>query len=202
MAKRFNHHLPVIVDVETGGVNPATDALLEIAVVFVDFNDEDQLVLTETLHEHIKAFEGGKLDPEALQVNQIDPFHPFRFAKDEKPALEGLFARIREEVARHNCKRAYLVGHNAWFDLLFLRQAQKRIGVKEKDNPFHRFTCLDTATMGAIAVGQTVLARAVGATGIKFDRNEAHSAIYDAKKTAEFFCTVINNTRMINRKRN
>jgi len=31
MARRFRGFLPVVVDVETGGFNPATDALLEIA---------------------------------------------------------------------------------------------------------------------------------------------------------------------------
>ena len=39
MANRFRGFLPVVVDVETGGFNSQTDALLEIAAVFVDFND-------------------------------------------------------------------------------------------------------------------------------------------------------------------
>ncbi len=201
IAKRFNRHLPVVVDVETGGVNPATDALLEIAIRFVDFDENNLLVPTQTLHEHIMPFPGGVLDPESLKITQIDPYHPFRFAKSEEEGLKNLFKVIREEVARQGCIRAYLVGHNAWFDLLFLRQAMKRIRLKDDENPFHRFTCLDTATMGAMAFGQTVLARAVNSAGIPFDREEAHSAIYDVERTAELFCYIVNNTKMLKRQR-
>jgi ribonuclease T len=38
IATRFRGFLPVIVDVETGGFNCTTDALLELACVFVRFN--------------------------------------------------------------------------------------------------------------------------------------------------------------------
>ena len=43
--------------------------------------------------------------------------------------------------------------------------------------------------------GQTVLAKAMKAAGISFDQNEAHSAIYDAQKTAELFCMMMNSWR-------
>jgi ribonuclease T len=43
-----------------------------------------------------------------------------------------------------------------------------------------------------VIYGQTVLAKAAQAAGITFDQNEAHSAIYDAQKTAELFCTMVN----------
>ena len=89
---------------------------------------------------------------------------------------------------RHD-QRAVLVGHNAWFDLLFLKEAAKRSGIKL---PFHAFTCFDTATLGGLMYGQTVLAKAMRAAKIPFDVNEAHSAIYDAEKTAELFCTMVN----------
>ncbi len=35
MAARFRGYLPVVVDVETGGFNAATDALLEIAATII-----------------------------------------------------------------------------------------------------------------------------------------------------------------------
>jgi ribonuclease T len=43
-----------------------------------------------------------------------------------------------------------------------------------------------------VIYGQTVLAKAAKAAGIHFNPDEAHSAIYDAKKTAELFCTMLN----------
>ena len=36
MSRRFRQFLPVVIDVETGGFNCATDALLEIAAVMIE----------------------------------------------------------------------------------------------------------------------------------------------------------------------
>ncbi len=47
-------------------------------------------------------------------------------------------------------------------------------------------------TLGALAYGQTVLSRAVQAAGLDWDESQAHSAVYDAERTAELFCTIIN----------
>jgi ribonuclease T len=65
----------------------------------------------------------------------------------------------------------------------------KRTGVT---SPFHAFTCFDTATIAGLIYGQTVLAKAAKAAGVVFDTKEAHSAIYDAEKTAELFCLMMN----------
>jgi len=39
MKRRFRGFYPVILDVETGGFNPQTDALLELAAVTLKFDD-------------------------------------------------------------------------------------------------------------------------------------------------------------------
>jgi ribonuclease T len=41
--ERFRGFLPVVVDLETGGFNSKTDALLEIAAVLVDLDDQGLL---------------------------------------------------------------------------------------------------------------------------------------------------------------
>ena len=56
MADRFRSFLPIVVDVETGGFNCKTDALLEIAAVIVGFDDSGELVRRETHRYHVKAF--------------------------------------------------------------------------------------------------------------------------------------------------
>jgi ribonuclease T len=61
-----------------------------------------------------------------------------------------------------------------------------------KRNPFHAFSSFDTATMGGLVYGQTVLAKAADAAGMKWDSNEAHSARYDTESTAELFCRMVN----------
>ena len=189
---RFRGFLPVVVDVETAGVDPQKNALLEMCIVLLTLDDQGQFSPADTFFEHILPFKEAVLDPKSLAFNQIDPFQPLRFAIDEKLALEQLFMPINNALKQTKCQRAVLVGHNAWFDLLFIKEAVKRTGVK---SPFHAFTCFDTATLGGLIYGQTVLAKAAKAAGIGFDVNEAHSAIYDAQKTAELFCVMMNTWR-------
>ena len=190
MAGRFRGFLPVVVDVETGGFNAATDALLEIAAVLVDFDDDGRLTRRETLRYHVKPFPGANLEAASLAVNGIDPDHPLRPAIDERDALGRVFREIRRAIRDGGCSRAILVGHNAHFDLGFLNQAVERAGIKR--NPFHPFSCFDTATLCGVAFGQTVLSRAVKAAGFDWDEASAHSAAYDAEMTADLFCEVVN----------
>lgn len=190
MADRFRGFLPVVVDVETGGFNSKTDALLEIAAVIVGFNGDNHLERQSTTRFHVKPFAGANLDPASLAVNGIDPDHPLRAALDEREALQELFREIRKAVRASDCSRAILVGHNAAFDLGFLNEAVARTNIKR--NPFHPFSCFDTATLCGVAFGQTVLARAVAAAGFEFDESQAHSAAYDAELTADLFCEIVN----------
>lgn len=189
MKDRFRGFLPVVVDVETAGIHPQSNALLEICMVLLDVNEKGHFTPSMSFFEHVLPFEGAQLDEASLKFNGIDPFQPLRFAVSEKIALERLFAHIHKALKKYRCSRAVLVGHNAWFDLLFLKEAIQRTGIK---SPFHAFTCFDTATLAGMFYGQTVLAKAMKAANIAFDTNEAHSAIYDAEKTAELFCAMLN----------
>lgn len=190
MSDRFRGFLPVVVDVETGGFNAQTDALLEIAAVLVGFGDDGDLKRKETVRYHVRPFEGANIEAASLAVNGIDPDHPLRPAIDERDALGRVFREVRRAVRENNCSRAILVGHNAAFDLGFLNQAIERAGIRR--NPFHPFSCFDTATLCGVAFGQTVLSRAVKAAGFAWDDDAAHSAAYDAEITADMFCEVVN----------
>lgn len=185
----------MVVDVETGGFNAATDALLEIAAVLVRLNDSGDLELGERHRFLVKPFEGSNMDPASLQITGIDPYHPLRPALDEDEALRRLFREVRREVREQDCKRAVLVGHNSFFDLQFINAAVERTGVKR--NPFHPFSSFDTATLGGVAFGQTVLSRAVTAAGFEWDDSQAHSALYDAEMTARLFCETVNRFRAV-----
>lgn len=195
MAQRFRGFLPVVVDVETGGFNCRTDALLEIAAVLVGFDDDGNLGRRETVRYHVKPFEGANLEPDSLAVNGIDPSHPLRPAIDERDALGRVFREVRRAIRENNCSRAVLVGHNAHFDLGFINEAVQRSSIKR--NPFHPFSCFDTATMCGVAFGQTVLSRAAKAAGLAFEEDSAHSAAYDAEITADIFCTIVNRFRPV-----
>jgi len=190
MAERFRGYLPVIIDVETAGFNARTDALLEVAAVVVSMDEQGMLFCEETVACNVEPFEGANLERAALDFTGIDPYSPLRGAIAEKDALEAIFKPIRRAVKSAGCKRAILVGHNASFDLGFINAAVERCGVKR--NPFHPFSTFDTATLAGLAYGQTVLARACSVADIAFDTKAAHSAAYDAEKTAELFCLIVN----------
>ena len=188
---RFRGFLPVVIDVETGGTEAQTDALLQIAsVALLMDSSSGKMCRGETLSFHVKPFSGARIDPAALAVNGINPYHPLRPALDEKEALTRIFQPIRRALRETGCTRAVLVGHNAFFDLSFLNVAVKR--TKLKRNPFHPFSNFDTVSLAGLAYGQTVLARAVEAAGLPWDERAAHSASYDAEKTADLFCTIVN----------
>ena len=190
MAARFRGYLPVVVDVETGGFDWNRHALLEIAAVPIELDAEGRFVPGEVAHAHLDPAPGTSVDPKSLEVTGIKLGHPLRFAVDERTGLDKVFVPVRAAVKRHGCQRAILVGHNAHFDLNFLNAAVAR--VQHKRNPFHPFSVFDTVTMAGLAYGQTVLARAVHAAGIPWDGREAHSAVYDAERTAELFCAIAN----------
>lgn len=190
MARRFRGFLPVVVDVETGGFDCRRHALLEIAAVAIELGDDGMLRPGETVSTHVDPFPGAVLDPKSMEVTGIDVGHPFRFAKAERPALDHVFHKVRAWSKAAGCQRAILVGHNAHFDLDFLNAAVARTA--HKRNPFHPFSTFDTVSLAGMAYGQTVLSRAMLAAGLPFDGEQAHSAVYDAERTAELFCTILN----------
>lgn len=189
-AQRFRGFLPVIVDVETGGFNAHTDALLEVAAVTLRMDDDGILHRDETFACHLDPFEGANIEQSALDFTGIDPESPDRDAQPEMIALPEIFSAIRKAVKTNGCTRAVMVAHNAHFDLGFINAAADRCQIKR--NPFHPFSCFDTATLAGLAFGQTVLAKACVAAGMEFSNSEAHSAAYDAEKTADLFCLIVN----------
>ncbi|MCU7844383.1 MAG: ribonuclease T [Candidatus Thiodiazotropha sp. (ex Monitilora ramsayi)] len=190
ISNRFRGYLPVVVDVETGGFDAKRDALLEIAATTIRMDESGQLNPAETHAFHVLPFAGANIDPKALEFNGIDPDHPFRDALPENDALRALFSPIRKAVKSSGCKRAILVGHNAFFDLGFLNAAVDRCGIKR--NPFHPFSTFDTVSLSGLAYGETVLAKAAQSAGLEWDSGEAHSAIYDTEQTARLFCIIVN----------
>ncbi len=190
IASRFRGLLPIVVDVETSGLNPLTDGLLEVGLVTLVLDANNKFQPNETYFYHVEPFIGARLDPESLAITGIDPLNPLRFALPEQQVLHRIFLRINALLAETGCQRAVLVGHNAWFDLAFLQAAIKRCHFHR--SPFHSFTTLDTATLSALTLGETVLAKALRAARIPFDVSQAHCAEYDAVKTAELFCYIVN----------
>ena len=195
LGNRFRGYLPVIVDIETAGFNAKKNPLLEMAAIIVEADAEGMIHITEKHQCNIIPFKNSELDEAALKFTGIDPYHPFRMAIEEKDALSKLFTPIKAAVKRNECKRAILVGHNPAFDINFLNAAIERTHCKR--SPFHPFSSFDTATLGALAYGQTVLAKIAQAAGLEWDNEKAHSALYDAEQTAKLFCMIVNRWKIL-----
>jgi ribonuclease T len=195
IADRFRGFLPVVVDVETGGFNPQTDALLEIAACIIRMDDFGRLFIAETVNVHVEPFEGANIDPKSLEITGIRLDSPLRQALPEKEALSRIAQPVRKEVRATGCQRAILVGHNAFFDLSFVNAVILRTDFKR--SPFHPFSSFDTATLAGLAFGQTVLSRAVQSAGLEWNESEAHSALYDTEKTAALFCSIVNRWKIL-----
>ncbi len=190
MKNRFRGFLPVVVDVETGGFHARKDAILEIAAVTLRMDAEGVLQIDEHCFHSIIPFAGSNIEASALEFTGIDPNDPARQAIPEKEAFRDVFKLVRKAVKTQGCTRAILVGHNAHFDHGFVYAASERHNLKR--NPFHPFSVFDTVTLGGLAYGQTVLRRACEEAGLEFTCAKAHSASYDAAKTAELFCRIVN----------
>ena len=195
ISDRFRGFLPVVIDVETGGFNSKTDAILEIAASILCMDDFGRLKIAQTIAAFVEPFPGARIDPRSLEFTGIDLKDPQRNTINEREALRKIFLPIRQELRATDCQRAILVGHNPSFDLSFINAAIERVDYKR--NPLHPFSSFDTATLGGLAFGQTVLARAVQAAGIDWNESSAHSAEYDTIKTAELFCTIVNRWKIL-----
>jgi ribonuclease T len=195
ISDRFRGFLPVVVDLETGGFNAHSDALLEMAACILCMDDFGRLKIADSISVDVKPFHGANIDPRALEFTGIELDSPKRKPLPEKEALREICQPIRKEVKATGCQRAVLVGHNPAFDLGFLNAAIERTDFKR--SPFHPFSSFDTATLGGLAFGQTVLSRAAQAAGLEWDASKAHSALYDATKTAELFCAVVNRWKIL-----
>lgn len=187
---RFRGFLPVVVDVETAGFDPQTNALIEIAIVTLKMNIDGYLTKDQTIQVNVLPFKGAVLNESALKfIGVEDPTHPFRNAVPEAEALKKCYDPIKQQLKKTGCSRAILVGHNAFFDLSFLKAASERCNFK---SPFHEFSTFDTVTLSGLVYGQTVLAKAVMQAGFDWDNEQAHSAQYDTEKTADLFCKIVN----------
>jgi ribonuclease T len=195
IADRFRGFLPVVVDLETGGFNARNNAILEIAACILRMDDFGRLVVADTISVDVAPFPGAIIEPAALEFTGIDLNNPKRKAVPEAEALKRISQPVRKEVKETGCQRAILVGHNPSFDIGFLNAAIERTSYRR--SPFHPFSTFDTATLGGLAFGQTVLSRAARAAGLEWDESAAHSAAYDAFKTAELFCSVVNRWRIL-----
>lgn len=105
-----------VLDTETGGINPAEDSLLEVAVVITD----DRGTILADYSAMVKP-KGGfyRVAPKALEINNIDLREHARLALPIDQVVEQL-TRFLEDF-RYQGDPLILVGENVNFDRGFLQ---------------------------------------------------------------------------------
>ena len=157
----------VVVDVETTGLDPDRDAIIEVAAVSLQngrISDEFSSLVQP--HQEIPAF-----------ITQMTGITNEMVA--DSPTMYSLRTRLKQILGDH-----VLVGHNVGFDLGFLRA--ERLGSGQ-----HR---LDTVTLASILLpnaGRYNLEALVYQLQLPGDdRRQDHRALADARQTTALFQTL------------
>lgn len=178
----------VIIDTETGGLDPSTHSLLSIALVSLDGQRRLECFVKES--EVVT-------DPRAMEVNGIDLDWLKIHGLSPQEACEQVHAFLQEEVERAGGRPVLFVGHNVAFDLAFFKRLYRLIG-HTTDHPFVSHRSLDTHTLlWALAAQSVIPMHACGSDGA-FEHYQVspppelrHTALGDAIATQALFWSLM-----------
>ncbi len=153
----------VAIDLETTGLDPTRDAIIEVAVVAFRGNDiiDEFAALVNPLRD---------IPPYVSQLTGITDA-----MVADAPSLFSLRSRLRSKLADH-----VIVGHNVEFDLGFLREAGLAIGSPR----------IDTITLASILVpeaGRYSLGALAEFLNFPQADRDGHRALADTEQTIELF---------------
>jgi DNA polymerase III epsilon subunit-like protein len=175
----------LVIDTETGGIDPDRHSLLSIALVVW----EDRTLKGEL--EVLLAEPELVVTAKALEINRIDLVSHSRQAVSPAKAMEIVVSFINEHFQREIARgeKVVLAGHNIGFDVGFLRRLCRLAGADFERLFSHRV--LDTASIlrflslaGRLPESAAISSNAFAAFNISFDDGERHTALGDAKATA------------------
>jgi len=174
-------------DTETGGLDPASDALLTVGLIASEESGKDSIILGKT-HIEVQP-EVYLVWDEALAINKINLENHKRTALSRKNAAAAIVSFITEMFGGHT---PTVLGHNTSFDLGFLGEL---FNCTDHKVPY-KYRSLDTA-------GNAIFMRQLGIEtgdnlpslikffGIEFDESTLHNALVDATLTYEVYLAQI-----------
>ncbi|NCX77473.1 MAG: ribonuclease T [Proteobacteria bacterium] len=136
LKNRFRKYLPVIVDLETGGFNPEVNPILEIALQFIDL-EENGFVLGESVRYHLVPADGLILNKEALEFTKIELNHPLRNAVTTEEALKSICKIVNKKRSEHECSRAILALGAAFTGQTVLARIAKELNINYDNDLAH-----------------------------------------------------------------
>jgi DNA polymerase III epsilon subunit family exonuclease len=172
----------VAFDVETTGLDPDKEEVIEIAGVKFTFEKKDGKLVTREIGQYGSLVKPSKLIPEeATRVNNITN-QMVENAPEIKPVLSAFL--------RFCGLSSVLVAHNAPFDSAFLGKAIRKNGLVMPQNPIVDSLKLIRKIMPEYAshkLGE--IARKLGdQTGMSLSKGELHRATYDCQVLKEVLC--------------
>ena len=182
----------LVIDTETGGIDPDRHSLLSVAaVVWSDGRIDGE----------IEIFVGESdltVTARALEINCIDLVEHARMAIPPEDALSRLVGFVADsfEAELAAGEQVVLVGHNVSFDVGFLRRLCRLAGAGFPSIFSHRM--LDTASvLRFLSLAELVPATAVASSeafahlGVQIPRELRHTALGDARATAELLTRLL-----------
>jgi DNA polymerase III subunit epsilon len=175
----------VAFDVETTGLDPEKEELIEIAGIKFTFEKKDGKLVTREISQYGSLVKPGKLIPEdATRVNNITN-QMVENAPELKPVLTAFL--------RFCGLSTILVAHNASFDASFLGKAIRKQGLVMPQNPIIDSLKFTRKIMPEYASHKlSEIARKLGdQTGLIVSKGELHRATYDCHVLKEVMCACL-----------
>ena len=175
----------VAFDVETTGLDPDKEEVIELAGVKFTFEKKDGKLITREIGQYSSSVKPGKLIPdEATRINNITN-QMVESSPDLKPVLSAFL--------RFCGLSSILVAHNASFDAAFLGKGIRKQGLVMPQNPIIDSLKLVRKIFPEYAshkLGE--VARKLGdQTGIAPNQGELHRATYDCQILKEVLCACL-----------
>lgn len=166
--------LRLFLDVETTGLDPHLQEIIEIALVVEEISSDPAQVgrILDTFESKVKPLHFGAAHPKALAVNGYTPE-----GWKDAPTFAEILDTVESFLKRTTC----LVGHNVNFDLNFIEAAFRKEG-RKLYLPYHRIDTVTSAYMawGWFAAEDTKLKLDSLRERLGIPTHEHHSALVDA----------------------
>jgi len=178
----------VIIDTETGGIDPLKDSILTLAAVIWE-NGE----ISDQMELHIKE-SPIVAEPEALRINRINLEDIRKYGLEPRAAVEHFETFLNKSFDLQ--AEVVLAGHNIAFDIAFLKRLYRLAGREYPKRFSHR--TFDTASvLRYLNLGSVIHTTDVSSNtafayfNVSPSEEKRHSALADALATARLITGLV-----------
>jgi len=190
-----------VFDLETGGLNPATDGITEVAAVVAVYPDDwSECTITQRFSRLVSPVDGLNYNDEAMSIHGHTMDRLVGVGYPEADVLRDLAMFVRVHAGEPKTVSPW--AHNAPFDMAFIEVAASRTG---SQRPFNR-AYMDTMVLfralrwlGAHSCYRATLDVACLAMGVSIPAEVRHLATGDVEATAHLIARIMRRLSPIGR---